>query len=243
MKITIEIDDDEVRRILSTVIVAPPSETQTPVADTAKLLTVAEVAARLGISRTQTYHLIHRGDIRSLTIGRSRRVAPAALAAFIAAPGDNATSGFQMAPPLRSTTDVRTPHHVTAPEPKPRVVRAKAPRPPVDLTPQKRSSDSTWRLSDEELDEALLSMLEKGWPADVIDQIRVDHLAGVTRINTLTIKEAAMYLGLSRYGIEKLISDGKLRLFTAEPTYTNEKPSKLIPAKDLVALGGRLPGA
>jgi helix-turn-helix protein len=91
-------------------------------------------------------------------------------------------------------------------------------------------------MSEGELEQALASMLEKGWPADVIDQIRADHKEGVHRINVLSINEAAQYLGVSRYGVERLIKAGKLRLFTIPPTYRDEKPSKRIPATDVAAL-------
>ena len=78
-------------------------------------------------------------------------------------------------------------------------------------------------------------MLEKGWPADVIEQIRADHKEGVHRVNVLTVNDATRYLGLSRYGIEKLIKAGKLRLFTIAPTYRDEEPAN-IPAKDVAGL-------
>jgi len=91
-------------------------------------------------------------------------------------------------------------------------------------------------MSDGEFEQVLASMLEKGWPTDVIEQIRADHIEGVQRVYVLTINDAATYLGLSRYGVEKLINAGKLRLFTIAPTYRDEKPSKRIAAKDVLAL-------
>jgi hypothetical protein len=55
---------------------------------------------------------------------------------------------------------------------------------------------------------------------------------------------AATYLGLTRYGVEKLINTGKLRLFTIAPIYRDEKPAKRIPTKDVAALlETGLPGA
>jgi len=47
------------------------------------LLTVDEVAGRLSIGRTQAYEYILRGEIRSVRIGRSRRVAVVDLDAFV----------------------------------------------------------------------------------------------------------------------------------------------------------------
>lgn len=40
-----------------------------------ELLTVAEVARRLSLSRSKVYELISAGDIPSIHIGRARRVA------------------------------------------------------------------------------------------------------------------------------------------------------------------------
>ncbi len=48
-----------------------------------RLLTVDEVAERLHLSRSKTWYLVSQGDLPSLTIGRSRRVAESALARFI----------------------------------------------------------------------------------------------------------------------------------------------------------------
>ncbi len=49
-----------------------------------KLLTVAEAASELRLSKSQTYELLKRGELRSLSIGKSRRVTPDALDDFIA---------------------------------------------------------------------------------------------------------------------------------------------------------------
>ncbi len=48
------------------------------------LLTPEEAAARLGIGRTKVFDLIANGRLRSVSIGRSRRVPTAALEAFVA---------------------------------------------------------------------------------------------------------------------------------------------------------------
>ncbi len=48
------------------------------------LLTPEEAAARLGIGRTKVFGLIANGRLRSVSIGRSRRVPTAALEAFVA---------------------------------------------------------------------------------------------------------------------------------------------------------------
>ncbi len=48
------------------------------------LLTPEEAAARLGIGRTKVFDLMANGRLRSVSIGRSRRVPTAALEAFVA---------------------------------------------------------------------------------------------------------------------------------------------------------------
>lgn len=48
------------------------------------LLTVTEVAEKLHLSRGKTYQLIDSGELRSLHIGRVRRIPRGAVAEFIA---------------------------------------------------------------------------------------------------------------------------------------------------------------
>jgi excisionase family DNA binding protein len=50
---------------------------------TAKLLTVAEGAAILRLGRTLVYELVLRGELRSIKIGRARRIPVSAVDAFI----------------------------------------------------------------------------------------------------------------------------------------------------------------
>lgn len=51
--------------------------------DAKLLLTVPEVAERLGIGRSLTYQLIMGGSIKSITIGKARRVRVEALKEFV----------------------------------------------------------------------------------------------------------------------------------------------------------------
>lgn len=48
-----------------------------------ELLTVDEVAAKLRLSPTTVWRRIYSGDLESVKDGRSRRVPPAAVAAYI----------------------------------------------------------------------------------------------------------------------------------------------------------------
>jgi excisionase family DNA binding protein len=47
------------------------------------LLTVKEAARRLSLGRSRTYQFIQRGELRSLRIGGSRRIAVADLEEFV----------------------------------------------------------------------------------------------------------------------------------------------------------------
>ena len=85
MKIVLEIDDDELRRLL--VPLLSPRTPQAPMSPN-RLLTIRDLADQLGISRSKAYELIYTEQIESLSIGRLRRVSPAALAKFIASPAE-----------------------------------------------------------------------------------------------------------------------------------------------------------
>ncbi len=47
------------------------------------LLTPEEAAEQLGLSRSTIYELLRKGDLKSISIGRSRRIPTAALRTFI----------------------------------------------------------------------------------------------------------------------------------------------------------------
>ena len=49
------------------------------------LLTVPEVARRLGMGRSFVYQLVSRGEIQSIKLGKSRRIPVSALEKFIEA--------------------------------------------------------------------------------------------------------------------------------------------------------------
>ena len=52
--------------------------------DPSQLLTVEEVAKLLGLGRTNVFERIRKGEIRSVLIGRCRRISRSSLADFIA---------------------------------------------------------------------------------------------------------------------------------------------------------------
>lgn len=56
--------------------------------DARVLLTVSEAAQRLGVGRTLMYQLLNEGRIRSMHVGRLRRIPVDALEAFVADQGN-----------------------------------------------------------------------------------------------------------------------------------------------------------
>lgn len=52
-----------------------------------RLLTIPELAARLRVSERTGWRLVHEGRIRSIKVGRARRVREAALESFLRAHG------------------------------------------------------------------------------------------------------------------------------------------------------------
>lgn len=236
MRLTIEIDDHELRQLLTPLLQQEPSS-KAPLAPT-RLLSVRDVADQLGISRSKVYELLYKGEISSLAIGRRKRISPAALAEFISKPADNASSigtGTAYEPERRPQRAPRSP----IPPAKPKqggALKLKS-EVTVDLSPKPMPANSHERqMTDMEWEHFCASLIEHGWPHDVVDQIRADRDEGVERIHVLTLDGAAQYLGLSRHALDQLIKGGKLRLFTIAPLYRNEKPAQRIPARDVLAL-------
>ena len=235
MKITIEIDDEEIRQVFGPLVqVATVPQAQAPT----RLLTVNEVAGQLGISRSKAYQLVSSGEIRSLAIGRNRRVSPIALAEFVNTPTEVRPDSYSPPRYEREPSPIRRKlAQAPAPKPEPSPRRRRKAVYEIDLSP-KAFSPASWdtKMTAEESERILSGMVEKGWPDDVVDQMRADRREGVHRVPALSINDTARYLGLSRYGVEKLVRQGKLRLFTPEPIYRDDKPEKRIPAIDILAL-------
>ena len=235
MKITIEIDDEEIRQVFGPLVqVATVPQAQAPT----RLLTVNEVAGQLGISRSKAYQLVSRGEIRSLAIGRNRRISPTALAEFVNTPTEVSPDSYSPPRYERERSPIRrnlAPAPPPKPEPSPRRRRKAVYE--IDLSPKAFSPESRdSQMTADEWERIFSGMVEKGWPDDVVDQMRADRREGVRRVPALSINDTARYLGLSRYGVEKLVRDSKLRLFTPEPIYRDDKPEKRIPAVDILAL-------
>ncbi len=192
MRITIEIDDEEVRRVLAPLVQQAPAA---QVQSLSRLLKVNEVADRLGVSRNKVYELLYKGEIRSLAIGRTRRISPDALAEFISRPKDD---GLHLDPQPRHVQP-RPANTPTTPVPSPKPAlpntRRRKPADTIDLSPKPLPPEpSHSKMSEEELEVALASMLEKGWPEDVVEQIRTDRMPKMLRASD----EAKAQLAVSK---------------------------------------------
>jgi excisionase family DNA binding protein len=236
VRLTIEIDDDELRRLLAPFLQQTPS-IQTTVAPT-RLLSVRDVADHLGISRSKVYELVYKGEISSVAIGRRKRISQAALAEFVSRPADIASP---IPPGILYKPEHRPQHAPTSPmqpdKPRQGGERKLKSEMPIDLSAKPLPPNSPDRqMTDKEWEDLCASLLGHGWPQDLVDQMRTDRNEGVDRIHVLTLDGAARYLGLSRHAVDLLIKAGKLRLFTIAPLYRNEKPAQRIPAKDVLAL-------
>jgi hypothetical protein len=75
-----------------------------------------------------------------------------------------------------------------------------------------------------------------GWPHDLVKQVEADMHDRVHRVYVLDIKRVQESLGISRYGVDKLVKDGKIRQFTIAPQYRDQKPTVRIPVVDVLTL-------
>jgi len=83
IRVTIEIDDEELRQVLTPL--TRPGDTDSVMPDDGpRLLTVREVGEHLRLSRSKVYQLLATGRISSVLIGRSRRILETAVVDFVA---------------------------------------------------------------------------------------------------------------------------------------------------------------
>jgi excisionase family DNA binding protein len=152
VRITIEIDDEEIRRVLGPLsLSAGPIQAQ----PNTRLLTVKEVADQLGVSRSKAYQLVVSGAIQSLAIGRSRRVSPGAVAEFIARP--SADSPEPYSPPRyerERPPSYRKPTPAALPKPEQPPRRRRKAVYEIDLSPKPLESSDRW-MTDEEWEKSL----------------------------------------------------------------------------------------
>ena len=99
------------------------------------------------------------------------------------------------------------------------------------MTPR---SDADWWSGREP--HSVEQLWDQGWPEDVAEQIAADERGRLSRGDVTDITGAQRHLGVTRSAVDKLVSDGKLRLITFPPLYTNDKPKKRIPLVDVARL-------
>lgn len=246
MRITFEIDDDEVRRVFGPLIRGEGAIQYQPSA-APRLLTIADLAQRLAVSRSKAYALVARGAIRSVELGRSRRVSEAALLEFVEGPRDappirepsfRSGSVTPTGPPARRSSDRFASIRAAGPEARHssdlRLVdrqerRDHLRKAPPEIDPSPKPAPTNHRMTDDELNDVLVSLAEHGFPPDLIDEVRQDESQGVSRPHVLSINDSARYLGISRKAVLGLVERGQLRLLTITPAYASEKPVERIP--------------
>jgi excisionase family DNA binding protein len=239
MRITFEIDDEDLRRVLMPV--ALPSVLSNAV--TTKLMTIAEVAEQLGISRAKAAGLIRSGEIASISIGRARRVSPTALAEFVSKPSQPAV------PDLRSSkfigSDVRLQHarRMQLEDPRATKVRQGArqtqSRPTVtEIMQPKPTHPRPPGLEIKDWEEWRQEHRKVGWPDDFLSLLEADERANVYRQYVLGLKLVQEYLGISRTAVKRLVSDGKIREITVKASNTGAKPQVRYPVVDVARLLG-----
>jgi hypothetical protein len=91
-------------------------------------------------------------------------------------------------------------------------------------------------LSEADVEIFVAGLKEDGWPDDLAELIGADHRERVTRTYALTIKDAATFLGVTRYAIGKLVDAGRLRRFTIRPRYHGAKSAVRLRADDVADL-------
>lgn len=237
VKITIEVDDDEIRELLLPLIYQQAQ----PAAAASKLLTVTEVAERLGVSRSKANELIAHGAIASISIGRSRRIPPAAVTDYVgrAQQSSSAARPVSGSPTANQRcTNARKPPRASASAPsRPDGIQEKRPQRTLQqLYEPQPDTPGAPRFKEEELKVFVQGLREKGWPPDLAEQIETDTRARIWRVYVLTMKGVQEYLGISRGAVGRLVKDGKIRQFTITPTYVNDKPAVRIPLIDVLGL-------
>ena len=175
MKIVLEVDDDELRCLLIPLL--SPTTPQVSMSPT-RLLTVRDVADQLGVSRNKAYELVYGGQIESLTIGRLRRVSPAALAKFIASPAEPRRQQYQ--PIVRPSPVSPSSQSPSSAAKAPKDRRPKI-RPEIDLMPRSVAPGRGPQLTDAEWEQIFGELKEDGWPEDIVERKTVGQRTSSNR--------------------------------------------------------------
>lgn len=186
-------------------------------------MSVAEVAARLAISRAKVHQEMASGRLPSVKIGGRRLVAVRKLEEFIEAsaeppPVERLRPRWNDVSPVAART--RSPERARPP-----ARRASAPTAPPPISAPTLTTFRRWTewMTPEEHETALKGLGADGYPDDVLQHMRDDPMGPYT----VGLPEAARRLGLAKSTVYKLVKEGKLPTFTYQP-YANERPKQLI---------------
>lgn len=200
-----------------------PELVQPPSPSGPQLISVAEAAARLAISRAKVHQEMTSGRLPSVKIGGRRLVALRKLEEFIEESAEP-TSTPRLSPLWNDLAGVVARARIPA-RPRPAARRSPASPTPVAASPPPRTTPRPWTewMAPEEHEAALQRMAANGYPEDVLQHMRDEPLG----LYTIGLPEAARRLGLANSTVYKLVRDGRLPTFTYQP-YASERPKQLI---------------
>jgi len=239
MKITIEIPDVEVHRVLAPLLhqdVLPSVERMSTTIPGPAMMRIGDAANHLAISRHSLYQLVARGEVPSVKIGRSIRIPAESLSTFIREESlrqkqEKEATSQRWKDWARPTREARAvvPKPATVP---PSVKRQpKPPKKPFDLTPKPRPAESNGWTREDHLG-VLKHMEEGGWPAELTALMLEDWDAGVLRNYVLRAADLAELLAISRSTAGAMIKRGAIPSFSPEPIYRNDKRETLVSVLD-----------
>jgi excisionase family DNA binding protein len=149
MKITIEIPDAEVHRVLAPLLhqdVLPTVDGPGATLPRPAMMRIGDAANHLAMSRNSLYQLVARGEVPSVKIGRSIRIPTESLTTFIREESlrqkqDKEAASEQWMDWASRTREART--VVPKPATTPSRVKAqpKPPKKPIDLSPKPRPAE------------------------------------------------------------------------------------------------------
>ncbi len=239
MKITIEIPDAEVHRVLAPLLhkdALPSVDEPGAAMPGPAMMRIGDAANHLAISRHSLYQLVARGEVPSVKIGRSIRIPAGSLSTFIR------EESLRQKQEKEATSQqwkdwARPTQKAQAVIPKPaltpsRVKRQpKPPKKPFDLTPKPRPAESNGWTREDHVG-VLKHMEEGGWPAELTALMLEDWDAGVLRNYVLRAADLAELLVISRSTAGAMIRRGAIPSFSPEPVYRNDKRETLVSVLD-----------
>jgi excisionase family DNA binding protein len=243
MRITIEIPDEEVHRVLAPLVARDvASDTEAAPQTLPAVMRITEAASHLAVSPHSLYQMVARGEVASVKIGRSIRIPTESIASFI-------REGSLRQKQEKEAASEQWREWVT----KPRVVRPQAagsataaasvkaqPKPlskRIDLSPRPRPAEPRGWTRAEQLG-VLQHMEEGGWPTELTALMLEDWDAGMWRPYVLRAADLAQLLKISPSTAGAMIKRGRVPSFSPEPAYRNERRETLVSVLDYQRLVG-----